>query len=130
MIPQNSAEILVVDDNPLIGQLLVGMLDQEGYRAAAIPSSSVVASAVDAPPRLILLDVLMPGCDGPTLCRQLRADPRTREVPLVFVTGLPRAALDELLRDCPHDDVLPKPFDLDALLTVVERHAGPPAPDA
>ena len=126
---QRPAQILIADDNPMMGQIVVSALDAEGYRAAVVEGHDLVATALDAPPRLILLDVLMPACDGPTLCRRLRANPRTSSVPLVLVTGLPQTALDELLRGCPYDEVLAKPFDLDDLLRVVERHAGPPPPE-
>jgi CheY-like chemotaxis protein len=46
--------------------------------------AEVVARALATPPRLVLLDVLMPGLDGPAVCRRLRAEPRTTGVPLIF----------------------------------------------
>ena len=114
-------EILVVDDNPLIARLLTEALLDEGYRAEMIAGADVLARALAAPPRLVLLDVLMPGLDGPALCRQLRADPRTVDVPIVFISALPPAALAVRLTGCPYDAILAKPFDLDVVTETVRR---------
>jgi CheY-like chemotaxis protein len=71
---------------------------------------------------VILLDVQMPGMDGPQVCRRLKAEPRTAHVPVVFVTALAPALLGARLGDCPHEGVLHKPFDLEELLAAVRRH--------
>lgn len=120
------AQILVVDDNPAMVRLLVELLEDEGYRVATVDGPTVVELAQTVPPRLILLDVMMPGLDGPEVCRQLRADDRTRAVPIVLVTALPPATLAVQLRGCPYDELLPKPFALDAVLAIAERYVGPP----
>ena len=119
--------ILIVDDERAIQATLRGVLEDEGYRVAAVEGGEVVEAALMAPPRLILLDVMMPGLDGPEVCRRLRADPRTQQVPIVLVTALPPAALAVQLRGCPYDELLPKPFALEAILAIAERYAGPPA---
>ncbi|HET7042263.1 MAG TPA: response regulator [Gemmatimonadales bacterium] len=120
------AEILVVDDNPAMVRLLAEVLEDEGYRVATVEGGEVVELALAAPPRLILLDVMMPGLDGPEVCRRLRADPRTQAVPIVLVTALPPATLAVQLRGCPYDELLPKPFAIEAVLAIAERYAGPP----
>ena len=85
---------------------------------------AALATAHSEPPALILLDAMMPGMDGPEVCRRLTADPRTAQVPVVFLTALPTQALAARLGDCPHDGVLAKPFRLDDVLAVVRRHLG------
>ena len=114
-------EILVVDDNPLIARLLTEAMQDEGYRAEAIAGADVLAQALATPPRLVLLDVLMPGVDGPAICRQLRADPRTSAVPIVFISALPPAALAVRLVGCPYDAIIAKPFDLEVVAGTVRR---------
>lgn len=114
-------EILVVDDNPMIARLLSEAMADEGYRAEAVVGAEVVETALATPPRLLLLDVLMPGLDGPAVCRQLRADPRTSDVPVVFISALPPAALAVRLADCPHAAIIAKPFDLDVVAETVRR---------
>jgi len=120
-------EILVVDDNPLIARLLTEAMREEGYRAEAVAGTDMVARALATPPRLVLLDVLMPGLDGPVVCRQLRADPRTVGVPIVFISALPPAALAVRLVGCPYDALIAKPFDLDVVAETVRRFLADPA---
>lgn len=124
------AEILIVDDNPAMVRLLADLLEDEGYRVATVDGGAVIELALATPPRLILLDVMMPGLDGPEVCRRLRGDPRTQVVPIVLVTALPPATLAVQLRGCPYDELLPKPFALEAVLAIAQRYAGPPGTSA
>jgi putative two-component system response regulator len=65
--------------------------------------------------------VLRPGLDGAGVCRRLNADPRTREVPVVFVTALPADLLDERATECRYAGVIPVPFTLAQVLATVRR---------
>ena len=91
----HGGEILVVDDTPANLELLTRVLSLAGYevRPAARPEVAL-ASALDAPPDLAVLDVRMPGMDGFELCRRLKGDPRTAAVPVIFIS----AAHDEAVR--------------------------------
>ena len=112
--------VLVVEDDIGILYLVAEALGGEGYRVATAPDGAAgLAAALADPPALVLTDLLMPGLDGAALCRRLRADPRTRAVPLLVMTALapPRAAQE--LADCPHDGLLAKPFELDHLYDAV-----------
>ncbi|MBF0261288.1 MAG: SpoIIE family protein phosphatase [Magnetococcales bacterium] len=89
--------LLVVDDAPENITILKGVLgDLYRIRPAIHGRAALRAVLVEPIPDLILLDVLMPEMDGYEVCRQLRADPRTREIPVIFVTGLSDDA-DEIL---------------------------------
>ena len=103
---------------------LADLLADEGYAPAVSVDGAALEEAHSEPPALILLDAMMPGMDGPEVCRRLKADPRTARVPVVFLTALPRETLAARLGDCPYDDVLSKPFTLDGVLAVVRRHLG------
>ena len=116
--------VLIVEDEAGIAEVLADLLGDEGYETAVSVDGAALAAVVDAPPALILLDVMMPGMDGPEVCRRLKADPRTARVPVVFLTALPPETLAARLGDCPYDDVLAKPFTLDGVLAVVRRHLG------
>ena len=116
--------VLIVEDEAGIAEVLADLLGDEGYETAVSMDGAALAEAAGAPPALILLDVMMPGMDGPEVCRRLKADPRTAGVPVVFLTALPRETLAARLGDCPYDDVLSKPFTLDGVLAVVRRHLG------
>ena len=86
------ASILVVDDDP-INLNILGALLQPHYDVSAAPSGErALEIAVATPkPDLILLDVLMPGMDGFAVLARLRADPASRDIPVIFVTGMDAA---------------------------------------
>ena len=118
----DAGAILVAEDDPTTGELFTLVLTDAGYRvrvAATGPQALALARA--APPRLLLLDVRLPGLDGVAVYRRLRADARTRDIPVLFVT----ATGGDLPDDCRHEELLAKPFRLDALLAAVRRHATP-----
>ena len=120
----SGAHILIVEDEPGIAEILADLLADEGYAPAISADGAALAAARADPPGLVLLDAMMPGMDGPEVCRRLKADPRTAQVPVVFLTALPTQALAARLGECPHEGVLPKPFHLDDVLAVVRRHLG------
>lgn len=117
----DTALVLVVEDDPAITSVLTEVLADEGYRVAAGIGGQGLALALADPPDIVLLDVMMPGMDGPEVCRRLRADPRTQDVPIVFVTALPPLVLRQRLSGCSHQGIIQKPFALDDLLTTVEH---------
>lgn len=86
---QLSMDILVVDDVPSVLDLLTGMLKEAGYSVRAAKSGELaLRSAFAFPPALTILDVRMHGMDGFEVCRRLKLDPRTTDVPVIFVSGL------------------------------------------
>lgn len=80
--------ILVVDDSPGNLALLLETLGSAGYTVfVALNGHEAIERAAAAKPQLILLDVMMPGLDGFATCRQLKADPALRDVPVIFMTA-------------------------------------------
>jgi diguanylate cyclase (GGDEF)-like protein len=80
--------VLVVDDQPANVRILAVALRKECEVLAAHDGDSALALAAAGDIDLILLDVVMPGVDGFEVCRRLKADPRTRPIPVIFVTAL------------------------------------------
>ncbi len=80
--------VLVVDDTPANIQLVSGLL-RERYKVkvATRGQKALDIASMSPPPDLILLDVLMPEMDGFEVCRRLKSEPSTREIPVVFLTG-------------------------------------------
>ena len=80
--------VLVVDDTPANIHVIKGIL-QDSYKIKAATSGEKALHIVSKapPPDLILLDVMMPEMDGYEVCRRLRDDPATLDIPVVFVTG-------------------------------------------
>ncbi len=87
MADQNAC-ILIVDDNPVNIQVLGKILEDAGYRtAAALNGYDAFEFIKEEKPDLILLDVMMPKIDGFQVCRQLKGDESTKEVPVIFLTA-------------------------------------------
>ena len=114
--------LLVVDDAPDNIQLLSGLLKAKyKIKAATSGEKALVIARKSPPPDLILRDVMMPGMDGYEVCRQLQADPLTRSIPVVFVTG--HATEEEQQRGLAMGAAayLSKPVAPQELLSTVER---------
>ncbi len=80
--------VLVVDDDPSALELIVTLLGGAGYTVErAADGASGLAKAKASPPDLVLLDVAMPGMDGLAVCDKLRYDPKTRDVPIIFLSA-------------------------------------------
>ena len=104
------ARILVVDDEVVQRQILTDLLVAEGYAVAAAASGiEALAQVLEAPPDLVLLDVVMPRMDGYEVCRRLKNDLRTVFIPVVIVTVLQRLADKVRGIEAGADDFLRRP---------------------
>ncbi len=115
-----SATILVVDDSVSSVQLLELQLGHAGYRVIPAYSGAEALAIVGAQlPDLIILDVMMPGLDGFTVCRQLKADSRTWFIPVILLTALSRVQDRIQGLEAGADEFLSKPFNREELLARV-----------
>jgi CheY-like chemotaxis protein/class 3 adenylate cyclase len=108
--------ILVVDDTPVNARLLEAMLVPRGYQVVFAESGTEALAAVRSErPHLVLLDVQMPDIDGYEVCRRIRADPATANLPVVMVTAsVGHERLQAL--ESGADDFVTKPFNHAELL--------------
>jgi CheY-like chemotaxis protein len=122
--PEGSSPVLVVEDDADTRALLVARIERLGYRVRAVSTGedALAAASVGAVPRLVVLDLLLPGIDGWEVLRRLRADPRTAFVPVVVASILDpvdaRASL--------HASYLVKPYRKKEFERVVRHLAGSP----
>jgi CheY-like chemotaxis protein len=116
--------VLIVDDDGDIRHLVAEVLEEEGYRVLTADDGAAVPLARAERPDALLLDVMMPGMDGPTISRLLREDPSTAHIPIIAMTALSQRVSQTVM---PADAWLSKPFDLNALLQVVAQVLAPPA---
>jgi len=86
-IAEKRPRLLVVDDQPINIQTLFEIFDADCDVFMATSGKQALAFAVSEPPDLILLDVVMPEMDGHEVCRQLKANEQTRDIPVIFVTA-------------------------------------------
>jgi signal transduction histidine kinase len=116
-ITASSGTILVVDDNPTNIQVLFDVLSEIGYRVAIAKSGDAALQRLQSyHPDVILLDVMMPGIDGFETCQRLKADPTTRNIPVIFMTalsdtvdkvkGLSLGAVDYITKPIQHEEAL------------------------
>jgi CheY-like chemotaxis protein len=118
--PSDSLDVLIAEDDAITRRTLRQLLENEGYSCAeADDGREALEIARQSPPRLALLDVMMPGMDGFTAARHLRADPRTRNTRIHFLTARDDAAARRAARQAGGAGILTKPFDFDGLLDTI-----------
>lgn len=121
----NQAEhkVLIVDDEPINIRVLAQSLSKRYHIKTATSGEKALEIAVsDDPPDLILLDILLPNMDGYEVCRRLKHDARSKDIPVIFITG----------KDSPEDeakglelgavDYILKPFRLPIIMARVKNH--------
>ncbi|MCX7192341.1 MAG: EAL domain-containing protein [Proteobacteria bacterium] len=115
--------ILAVDDTSASLKLLADLLRSEGYQVrAAISGELALRAAKSNPPELVLLDIRMPGMDGYEVCRHLKADPATRDIPVIFLSAASEMG-DKLQGfEVGAVDYVTKPYQRDELLARVRTH--------
>lgn len=117
-----TATILIADDNPQILELLEAYLDLPGVRIITAANGEQTLEAVDRDrPNLILLDVMMPKRSGFEVCRRLKQDERTRDIPIMIVTALNEQADLDRAQELGADDIISKPVNKLDLVSRVKR---------
>ena len=128
-----SAKILIVEDEPAIQELLAFNVMQAGFRALrAEDADSTWQQIRKNMPDLILLDWMLPGIEGITLARQLRADAHTKDIPIIMLTARGEERDKVLGLESGADDYITKPFsprELMARIRAMLRRHAPQMPD-
>jgi CheY-like chemotaxis protein len=112
--------ILVVDDHPANAKLVAYLLKARGFETRTAASAKEALQVLESfRPRLILMDLQLPGMDGLTLTRQLKADPATRDIIIVALTAYAMTGDEEKAREAGCDDYITKPIDTRTLPAVL-----------
>jgi CheY-like chemotaxis protein len=115
--------ILIVDDNPANLKLARVVLSAEGYDIAVAADADEARASVGAVrPRLILMDIQLPGTDGLSLTRELKADPATRDIIVIALTAYAMKGDDLRAREAGCDGYIVKPIDTRTLPKTVAAH--------
>ncbi|GEM_PF-280344 len=117
-----SPTILVADDSHMVRRLLGAILSRDYQVRTAEDGAQAVTAALEHRPDLILLDALMPGMDGFTACAALKADPRTCEIPVIFLTSLQGEADEVRALDAGAIDFIQKPINAAAVTARIRNH--------
>jgi DNA-binding response OmpR family regulator len=113
--------IMIVDDDHNILEFMHLALEFEGYDVRVCTSGKELQHMQrNELPDLILLDVRLVNEDGRTICKELKSNKQTKDVPIIMLSA--HISERKLREECPVDDFLAKPFELDTLLYKVEKH--------
>ncbi|AKU21493.1 response regulator transcription factor [Massilia sp. MB5] len=117
--------ILVIEDDEHIGQILIYMLERQGYRTLLATDGLAARKAIedaDELPSLVLLDVMLPYIDGFEVVRLIRARPEWKDVPVLMLTA--KHTEQDIVRalDAGANDYVVKPFQPNELLARVRRY--------
>jgi sigma-B regulation protein RsbU (phosphoserine phosphatase) len=123
MLTDKPADILLVDDNPANLRLLSEILGSRGYRVRAVTSGErALASIAISLPDIMLLDIRMPGMDGYEVCAQIKADARTSDIPIIFISALDEIQDKMKAFSVGGVDYVSKPFQMEEVMARVETH--------
>ena len=116
------AKILIIDDDPSNRDILHARLEAAGHEVAEAVNGEEGLRLLDTgAPDLVFLDVMMPRVDGWQVCRQIKADPKTKAVPVVMLTALGQE-IDQLRGyESGADDYLAKPWNVEQLAATLAK---------
>ncbi len=115
-------KILVVDDEKTTVDYLRALIESAGYECrSADGGDDALLQAETWRPDLVFMDVMLPGQDGFTLCAKLKANPKTKGIPVVVESALTDATIIQNAYQSGASDYLPKPFDRDSVRLKLDR---------
>lgn len=119
---ENQGDLLIVDDLADNLRVLSNTLCNYGYRVRAVKSGAMALIGVKASaPDVILLDIRMPEMDGYAVCRQLKTDPQTRDIPIIFLSALDEVEDKAKAFEVGGADYITKPFQTEEVLARVKN---------
>lgn len=112
--------ILLIDDDAGILDVTKIILQDAGYTMLTASSETAMFEQLKKQqPDVILLDILLSGTDGIDICRKLKADPKTKDIPVVIMSA--DTSIEEKFKEAGADDYLTKPFDIEDLEEKVKK---------
>ena len=117
----NTRKVLVVDDDPIIRDMMRDILESEGYAVTTARNGFEALKLLHSDESyLVFLDVMMPNIDGKEVCERLDSDPNARRRHAIILMS----ALDRLseVTSCKVEGIIPKPFVVEDVLDVMERY--------
>ena len=110
-----AVQVIVVDDDPIVGSLSLELLKDAGFSALLVQDSLKAIDTIKAEkPSLVMLDILMPGIDGLTLLHKLKSDPETAPIRAIVVSGKSFEAEKTRARQYGAEMFIEKPYDVDS----------------
>lgn len=121
-MPKQKKKILLVEDEYFLAEMIRLRLEAENYEVHyAANGKEGVAKAKSDPPDLIVMDYMMPEMDGVEATRQIRADPRLKKIPVLFLTALTREEQKAKAKAVGAEDYITKPFETKDLVERIRK---------
>ncbi|MEJ5365777.1 MAG: response regulator [Desulfosoma sp.] len=118
---EDNVHILVVEDSLTQAVRLQGLLEHNGYRVTTAADGAEALSLLERmTPTLVISDIVMPGMDGYELCRRIKSEPKTTDIPVILVTQLSEP--EDILKglECGADNFITKPYEENFLLSRIQ----------
>ncbi|MFZ4772335.1 MAG: response regulator [Ferruginibacter sp.] len=118
-------KILVIDDEPDMIKMVAGRLAKAGYLVIQAVNGKMGLDLLPIEkPDMVLLDLAMPGLDGEAVCRAIKADNATKNLPVMLFTASTARPLSDRAREMGADDYISKPFDAKELMGKIKKLLG------
>ena len=112
--------VMIADDDKAIVDAVQAMLEFGGYDVSFTYDGSTILELQENLPEIILLDIWMSGTDGRDVCKALKRQALTKDIPVIMISASPD--LENSAKEAGADDFLEKPFDMDDLLGKIDLH--------
>jgi len=115
-------KVLVVDDSKLILKMITDELDTRGFEVVTVPDGvQALKKTKESKPDIIILDLILPGLSGEQVCKEIRRDEGSCDIPVIMLTAKNTDADKIIGRVIGADCYIPKPFKMDDLLKEITR---------
>jgi DNA-binding response OmpR family regulator len=111
-------KVMIADDDPGILDAVEAMLEFGGYEVSSTPNGATVLEMTAGLPDLLLLDIWMSGTDGRDVCKQLKSQELTKDMPIIMISA--GTELERSAKEAGADAFLEKPFDMEELLQKID----------
>jgi DNA-binding response OmpR family regulator len=115
--------VMIADDDHAIVDAVMAMLEFGGYDVGFTYNGATILEMKEDLPDLILLDIWMSGTDGRDVCKLLKQQESTKNIPVIMISA--STDLEKSAKDAGANDFLEKPFDMDELFEKIDKHLNP-----
>jgi DNA-binding response OmpR family regulator len=127
MVTEKRKVVMIVDDESTMVSILQRHISNAGYDYTVAANGQEALEKISAdPPDMVLLDLMMPGLNGFETCRRIRANEKTKKLPVIIVTALHSQADSSDASTCGANELLTKPVDGALLAKRLRHHLGSP----